>query len=489
MSIASNIPLPAPLKTTASNLAAEWKRFKGQWTNYTKAAKVDRESADCEAAILLACLGADAYTIYESIEFADDADRANPTRLLQVLEAHFIGETNEVYERYVFSSRNQQAGETFDTFLADLRRLVKSCDYGGTEDSMVRDRIVLGVRDDATRRKLLGTRKLDLPKAIDICRALEATARQFKAMTAPDEVQALKGERSNQHRPSSRRSKSRRRDKSQQRKSDRRAQSKDKGDRRCRYCRRTHDAGKHNCPAYGSTCSACGRRNHWAAACESETQPPKDVKQLSDDESLLALDTADSRRIYSNVYVNGKKIRFLLDCGSTVNIIPKSIATSLGQTTLRPPRSTLRMFDRTQLPSVGMFTATLRHPLTAVEFDAEFYVTERDGPIIGIDACRRLDLLRIVEENICTVHETTSSTIHDDARRLTGNDVMAQFADLFDGSLGLLDGEIHLDIDTSLTPVQMPLRRLPVAIRERVGCELNKMEQQGIIEPVTKPTP
>jgi len=34
-------------------------------------------------------------------------------------------------------------------------------------------------------------------------------------------------------------------------------------------------------------------------------------------------------------------------------------------------------------------------------------VTERDDPILGIDACRRLDMLRIVEENIC---ELTSAT-------------------------------------------------------------------------------
>ena len=59
---AAQIPLPAPLRT-ASNLAVEWKRFKGQWLNYVKAAKVDREEKDCQAAIFLACIGADAYEI------------------------------------------------------------------------------------------------------------------------------------------------------------------------------------------------------------------------------------------------------------------------------------------------------------------------------------------------------------------------------------------------------------------------------------------
>jgi hypothetical protein len=61
MASLSDIPLPTPPKTTASNLAAEWKRVKGQWQNYVKAAKVDKEELGCQAAIFLACIGADAY--------------------------------------------------------------------------------------------------------------------------------------------------------------------------------------------------------------------------------------------------------------------------------------------------------------------------------------------------------------------------------------------------------------------------------------------
>jgi len=95
-----------------------------------------------------------------------------------------------VYEQYMFNKRQQEPGESFDTFLGDLRRLVRTCQYGAVEDSAIRDRIVLGIRDDATRKKLLRTRQLDLVKAVDICRADEATSRQLKAMTSSEEVHA-----------------------------------------------------------------------------------------------------------------------------------------------------------------------------------------------------------------------------------------------------------------------------------------------------------
>ena len=58
---------------------------------------------------------------------------------------------------------------------------------------MIRDRIVVGVRDDTTRHKLLQIRDLTLAKAIDACKASEAAGKQLKAMTDTAEVQALHG--------------------------------------------------------------------------------------------------------------------------------------------------------------------------------------------------------------------------------------------------------------------------------------------------------
>ena len=79
MAAVSQIPMPAPLKTS-SNLAVEWKRFKGQWINYSKAAKINREEKDCQAAIFLACIGTDAYNIFTTMEFAEEGEKADPEK-------------------------------------------------------------------------------------------------------------------------------------------------------------------------------------------------------------------------------------------------------------------------------------------------------------------------------------------------------------------------------------------------------------------------
>lgn len=485
MTTASHIPLPAPLRTSA-NLAVEWKRFKGQWSNYVKAAKIDREEKDRQAAILLACIGTDAYEIYTTMEFADDADKDDPDKLIDAFEKHCIGEVNEVYERYVFHRRQQEPGESFDTFVGDLRRLVKSCDYGVIEESMIRDRIVLGIRDDATRKKLLQTRKLDLMKAIDICRSAEATTRQLKAITSPDEIQSLR------QRPS--RSQSRHRREKSRGRSDV-ARSSDAGlhgksERRCKYCDKQHEPSKKACGAYGKTCSKCFKKNHYAVVCKSKIK--NEACESLTEESLLSLNGAEDKRCYSNIIVDGHKIKFLLDCGSSVNLMPKSILTMIGksQRDLRPPRSVLKMFDGNKLRTLGMMSAELTHPRTRAVIESDFYITEREEPILGIDVCRRLDMLRIVNENICEVSETSSpSTPTTPTRRITEADVFKRYADLFDGTLGLLEGDVHLETDPSIPPVQMPLRRLPVAMRDRVEKELRQMVDDGVIAPVTRPTP
>ena len=91
-----------------------------------------------------------------------------------------IGETNETYERYVFNKCDQQQGQSFDSYLTALRSLIKTCNFGTLQDNLLRDRVVLGIQENSTRKKLLAESKLALEKCISICRANETTSKQLK---------------------------------------------------------------------------------------------------------------------------------------------------------------------------------------------------------------------------------------------------------------------------------------------------------------------
>jgi len=178
MAAVNNYRLPDPLRVTGSNVAEDWRRFREQYENYEIASDLTDKTQEKRAAVFLTCIGNEAYDVYRSMEFDQAADRKKLDPVIAAFEKFCIGAVNVTYERYVFNRRVQDNGERFDAFLGDVRRLARSCEFAAVEESMIRDRIVVGIYDETTRHKLLQVRELSLAKAIDICKASEAAGRQ-----------------------------------------------------------------------------------------------------------------------------------------------------------------------------------------------------------------------------------------------------------------------------------------------------------------------
>src|SRR6266536_6566070 len=139
----SSIPLPPALKMQTAEIASNWKRFRSQWANYELATDLSGEAKEKRTAILLSCIGSDAYDVFQQMVFADESDRSDIDQVIKAFDDYCIGETNVTYERYLLNRRIQETNESFDSFLTDLRRLVKSCAYDELEESILKDRIVI----------------------------------------------------------------------------------------------------------------------------------------------------------------------------------------------------------------------------------------------------------------------------------------------------------------------------------------------------------
>eukprot|EP00794_Sanderia_malayensis_P007650 gene7650-8490_t len=70
---------------------------------------------------------------------------------------------------------------------------------------------------------------------------------------------------------------------------------------------------------------------------------------------------------------------------------------------------------------------------------------------------------------------------------LSAADIENNFGSVFQG-LGHMPGRLHLDIDESQTPVVMPPRRVPIALKVKLKAELERLEELGVIRKVTGPT-
>ena len=51
-----------------------------------------------------------------------------------------------------------------------------------------------------------------------------------------------------------------------------------------------------------------------------------------------------------------------------------------------------------------------------------------------------------------------------------------------------MDGPFHMELDETVKPVVHPPRKVPVALRDRLKEELDKLVREKVITPVTEPT-
>ena len=76
-------------------------------------------------------------------------------KIMEKFEDFCVGETHEAYDSYKFHLRRQEPSETIEAYISSLRQVAKNCNFGVLEDRMIRDQVVMGVKEDAVRERLL----------------------------------------------------------------------------------------------------------------------------------------------------------------------------------------------------------------------------------------------------------------------------------------------------------------------------------------------
>ncbi|ELU06507.1 hypothetical protein CAPTEDRAFT_195620 [Capitella teleta] len=155
----SGIRPPNALALEGANAAENWKIFRQKWENYAIITKVANQEMQYQVALLLHTVGDQALRIYNGFQFTTPDDQRTTKEIIEAFEKFAIGSVNVAYERFIFNKREQGEGEPFDAYLTQLRTLIKTCDYCETcVDSILRDKIIIGVRDAETQKHLLKER-------------------------------------------------------------------------------------------------------------------------------------------------------------------------------------------------------------------------------------------------------------------------------------------------------------------------------------------
>ena len=174
--VSTTAKIPSPLiLSDRLHQGENWKSFRREWKFYELAAGIHKKAQEVRVASLLNVIGKEGMDMYQTFQWGNSSDALKIDKVLEKFEERCVPLRNETYERYVFFKREQLSNESLDNYITALMKLSESCGFGALRESLARDRLILGVKDDRVHQKLLGKRDLDLDKAIETIKASQVT--------------------------------------------------------------------------------------------------------------------------------------------------------------------------------------------------------------------------------------------------------------------------------------------------------------------------
>ncbi|KAK2550071.1 hypothetical protein P5673_029255 [Acropora cervicornis] len=167
------IPPPPPMNVK-DDVSTNWKLFRQAWEYYVTATELNKKSKEVQAGALCSVMGLECVKVMNSLTTLSAEDKCDPGKILTALGNHFMPQKHLLFERVKFGFANQTEHETIDQYVVRLRQLAESCEFEGLCETLIRDRLVIGTRDSATRDRLLRERPVPgLTRCIEALRASE----------------------------------------------------------------------------------------------------------------------------------------------------------------------------------------------------------------------------------------------------------------------------------------------------------------------------
>ena len=421
------------------------------------------QSEPAQVNTLLYCMGEEAYDVLTSTTIAED-DREKYAPVLAKVDEFFKVRTNKTLERAKFNRRDQWEGESVDSYVTALYALVEHCEYGAMKDELLRDRIVVSIRD---KKHLQVDPDLTLEKAKRLVRQREAVKEQREEMESPGsflEVRRQQGQRRSNLKP-------------------RGGAGGSQGGAKCSRCGRgRHQAGA-KCPASNAVCHKCHKRGHFKAQCSSTgvaevDQLTQQIEEFTMESMELAyLDTVmgePKTPWMTTVELENTKIEIKLDTAAGVTAINEQTYRRLRKVALSATSRCLYGPARQKLEILDYFKGHMKGEQHSAETDV-YVVRGLQSNLLGLPSIVSLELVK----RVCATGVEPELVA----------DIKACFPKVFNG-LGTMGEEYTIKLQEGAKPhaIYTP-RNVPLSLRDKAEKELQRMEELGVIEKVTEPTP
>ncbi|KAI3373366.1 hypothetical protein L3Q82_006673 [Scortum barcoo] len=452
----------------------DWPKWIKRFDRFRIASGLETQVDENQVNALIYTMGEEAEDILVSLHLSPE-DASEYATVKEKLDAHFVARRNVIFERAKFNQRQQETGESaFDCFITALHCLAEHCEYRDLHDEMVRDRLVVGLRDKRLSEQLQMDPELTLEKAVIRVKQSEQVKKQqemlktnFKSDITNTQLDNVHAQQRGGTRP--------KQAKTQPRQTYKKAQ-----DRQCKRCG-CGDTGGHTlqqCPAREATCNHCRKKGHYARVCRTKKLHEVNVASATenvDDYEVAFLGSlitdSGSSPWLTEIKMDNHETVFKIDTGADVSAVPETLYGQGQFSRLERAKIILKGPGRTTLKVKGKFTATLRRGNRMLKEDI-YVVRGLCIPLLSRPAATALQLVARLDN------------ISLDSTEI----VKQEFPKLFSG-LGKMEGEYNIVLKPGAQPFSLSMsRRISLPLLPKIKEELNRMEQQGVISKVDEPT-
>jgi len=415
------------------------------------------------ASTLLLVLGLRHYSLIRGLVSPAKPEEKTLAELKDILKKHYDPEPIVIAEQFRFYQRTQKSGETVADFLASLRKLASRCKFGGFLSEALRDRLVCGLNSEAIQKSLLAKENLTLDTAMETALGMEAAAKRAKELKGNQRSTPVFRVEKTSPPPT----------------------------KTCGRCGRGNHSSS-DCKFKDATCHKCGKVGHIAPV--SRTKPNKPARGRTKQTKWVAASEQDrppdnreeplfvirSRSFPYKVelHVNGQPLTMEVDTGAGVSIASESVLNSLlPSAKLQKTSVVLKTYTGEQIPVKGSI-------LVDVDYGQQHYknlkllVVQGSGPnLMG------RDWLRVVKLDWRTIGKVAMSESSLEGRVAALQD---KYQEVFSETLGTITPfQAKLNVAKDATPKFFKPRSVPFALREWVENELDRLENEGVLEKTT----
>lgn len=404
--------------------------------------------------LFLSQCGKETYALIASLLVPARPPNVELTKIIQVLDQFYEPEVNEILQAGRFHRRTQLQGESVQDYVAAVSLLGAKCNFADLKRQM-RDRLVLGLRDERLRRDLLKTKDLTYELALQNCLNYQATfpdmypdttvSKQTHSSAAESmEIDHVKATG-------------------------------------CGHCARQHKAGE-RCRFAGAKCFYCKKTGHIAAACRKKTSQMHQVEETAgcsseisrQEEEMMGLymyNVEDSQTpIVTEVNIDGVKLLMEVDSGASRSIISESTYHKLWPIppSLHPTNVKLVTVTREELKVLGLIH--VRVILGDKEAQCDLLVVSGKTPsLLGRSWFKALG---ISVSGLCWSEDMIVP-------------LKQEFPELFKDGLGEYKGpEVSLHLHADAVPKYFRSRPVPFPLKQQVNEELQRMVDDKVLTPV-----